>query len=65
MAPTPSWARAESMEAKKSPLAGAMFAAGLAGGNMPTAPAGAAANPDATELTMMTPMGSNSVATQR
>ena len=59
MAPTPSWPRAESMEASQSVLSGAMTADGLAGGRIPAAPTGALASPTAKELVIIMPMGSN------
>ena len=49
MAPTPSWARGSLIEVSQSPLSGAMFAGGLAGGRVPLADADVLVSPAATE----------------
>ena len=63
--PTPSWARASLIAVSQSPLSGAMFAGGLAGGRIPAAEAGALVSPAAMELMIMAPTGTRSAATRR
>jgi hypothetical protein len=62
--PTPSCARAASIELSQSPLLAAMFDAGLKGGKIPSAPAGTEVTPALMDPTAMTPIGSK-VATRR
>ena len=65
MLPTPSGARASLMAVSQSPLSGAMFAGGLAGGRIPAAEADALVSPAATEPMIMTKTGNRSVAIRR
>ena len=65
MSPTPSWARARSIDVSQSTLLGATFDGGVAGGTIPAAPAGATVSPAAMKPVIMMTNGSSSGVTRR